>query len=376
MSRKKKLLIFFIVLTILFYGFNFAAALEIEYPTLSTGANITPTTPLPEYLKYVFDFGIFLGFFTIFLSLVIAGILYLLSPAIPNALEIARDRVSGSVTGLLILTTLYLVITTINPQLKFFKLDEPDVIPPPQNAEKQAGVYIYNQSNCSPPVPEQPHITSIPHLGALANRVNAVDIVQRPSENLYYVSILYDSPNFWGRCQYIHPKKSCVPVTFPSVSASIYQYNPYPNDEGVIFYRKSFYDSEGGLYKVPNSEIQTESGRLYTAKLSELKFNGVPENEQDCVKWDTKGSCTDRKPPSLAGENISSVEIKGDYVVLFMHFNELLDKKEGPWSFCQIFPTEDDVNREGPKQIKWESVRKLSTGRFPNYIAIIPVKRK
>lgn len=378
MGYKKIIIIFLAVFIIFFYGSNFVAALEVQYPTLSTGASVTSNnTPLPEYLKYVFDFGIFLGFFIVFLSLVFAGALYLLSPAIPNALAIARDKVSGAITGLLILATVYLIITTINPALKIFKLDKLDAIPPPPDPEQQAGVYIYNQSNCSPPVPESSHTTSIPDLGPLTNRVNAVDIVQHPNENLYYISVLYDSPNFWGKCQYINPNSHCIPVEPFAASASIYQYEPSPNDEGVIFYRKSFHNREGGWYEVSNSDIQnTGSNNFYAPELAKLKFNDVPENEQDCVKWDAKGSCTNREPPSLAGENISSIEIKGNYVVLLIYFDKSSDKTKGPWSFCQAFPTKDDINKDGPKQIKWESVRNISTGRLPNYMIIFPVKQK
>ncbi len=376
MEYKKNIIIFFAVFIVFFFGFNFTMALEVQYPRLSTGASVTSNTPLPEYLKYVFDFGIFLGFFTVFLTLVFAGVLYLLSPAVPNAKEIAKDRVSGAITGLLILATLYLIITTINPQLKFFKLDKLDAIPPPPDPEQQAGVYIYDQSNCPPPAPET-HTTSVPDLGSLTNRVNAVDIVQHPNQDLYYISILYDSPKFWGKCQYISPNSRCLQVKISAASASIYQYDPSPSGEGVIFYRKSFYNREGGWYKVSNSTIKNAgSDNFYTAELSKLKFNDVPKNEQDCVKWDIKGSCIDREPPSLSGENISSVEIRGNYMVLFVYFDKSSDPKEGPWSFCQAFPTNDDINKDGPKQIKWESVRNLDTGMLPNFMIIFSVKQK
>lgn len=391
MKYKKNIIIFFAVFIIFFFGFNLAIALEVQYPVLSTGASITSNTPLPEYLKYVFDFSIFLGFFTVFLTLVFAGVLYLLSPAVPNAKEIAKDRVSGAITGLLILAVLYLIITTINPQLRFFKLDKLDAIPPPPEPERQAGVYIYNQNDCKPPVPETPHTTSVPHLGSLANRVNAVDIVHNPSQSLYYISVLYNSPNFWGRCQYISPINKCIEVKIPAVSASVYQYNPSPEGDGVIFYRKSFHNHEGGWYKVLNSAIaeSIKSGQIYVLELSKLKFTDssaisadnsegctVPKKERDCILWDKKGVCEKWQCPSLAEENISSIEIKGNYMVLFVYFDQSLDTKEGPWSFCQAFPTKDDINKDGPKQIKWESVRNLNTGRLPNFMIIFSVKQK
>ncbi len=383
--RYKKIIIF-VVFIILFYVTNSATALEIEYPTLSTGVSITSNTPLPEYLKYVFDFGIFIGFFTVFLTLVFAGVLYLLSPAVPSAREIAKDRVSGSISGLLILATLYLIATTINPQLKFFKLDELDAIPPSPGPMQQAGVHFYNESDCNPP-PEKPHpshISSVPHLQELANRTNAVDIVHGADQ---YIAILYESPNFFGKCQYINPNKRCVKVEPFAVSASVYKYNHSPGGNGVIFYRKSFYDRPGGLYrqggwyKVESSEIETvKSKELYVARLSDLKFKDVPYLEQDCVKWKEgkiNDICLEREPPNLSRDNISSIEIKGNYVVLLVYFdNDKPDPKYGPWSFCQIFSTDDDINKDGPKQIKWEHIRNMTTGKYPNFVVIIGVKQK
>ncbi|MEK7540779.1 MAG: hypothetical protein AAB529_00850 [Patescibacteria group bacterium] len=378
MEYKKVISVFVAVFILFFYGFNFTAALEVQYPALSTGASITANTPLPEYLKYVFDFGMFLGFFIIFLTLVFAGVLYLLSPAVPNASAMAKDRVSGAISGLLILATVYLIITTINPELKIFKLGEIDTVPPPPDPEQQAGVYIYNQNNCSPLVPESPHVTNIPDLGPLTNRANAVDIVQHPGENIYYISILYDSPNFWGKCQYINPNRRCVQIEPFAASASIYQYDNSPSDEGVVFYRKSFYNREGGWYRVSNDDIKNaiKNGKIYVMELSKFKFNDVPENEQNCIKWDMGGFCIAKEPPSLSGKNISSIEIKGDYMVLLVYFDKSSDAETGPWSFCQAFPTKDDVNKDGPKQIKWESVRNISTGNPPNFAIIFSVKQK
>lgn len=377
MDYKKIISIFFAVFIVFFFGFNFIMALEVEYPTLSTGSNITSNTPLPKYLKYVFDFGIFLGFTAVFFTLVFAGVLYLLSPAIPSALEIAKDRVSGAISGLIILTTIYLVITTINPALSIFKIDELDPIPPGNPNPLQAGVYFYNQDNCSPPS-ENPHTTGVTHLGLLANRTNAVDIIQGIDK---YITILYESPNFFGKCQYINPNKRCVKVEPFATSASVYRYSQSPGGKGVIFYRKSFFDRRGGWYEVKSSEIENVKDKnFYFTKLSELEFKDVPYLEQDCVKWKEgkiNDICLERKPPNLSRDNISSIEIKGNYAVLLVYFDaDKPDQGEGPWSFCQIFSTDDDINKDGPKQIKWEHIRNMTTGKYPNWVIIFSVKQK
>lgn len=384
--KYKKLLIFifcgFLVLSAIFLFLpqkTLAEGLEINYPTITdvkgNKLNIGADTDLPNYLRYVFTAGIFVGFFAVFLSLIWAGVLYLLSPAMPDALSNAKDRVSGAISGLLILATLYLIMTTINPALAIFKLNKLDPIPPAPDSPTPAGVYFYNSSDCSGD--SSTKTSSMPDLGDLKNRVNSVSIVHHPSENLYYIAVLYDLINFSGKCQYIDPNKGCQSVTPFADSSSVYQYDFSPNWDGVYFYRKSYFDNNGGVLKIDNSQIKNAG--IYIEKLENLSYGGqdnctVPEAEQDCVNWDEKGNCAQKKCPNLSGENITSIKIKGNYFVLLIYRDETQDPLNSPWSFCQAFPTKDDVTRNGPNQIKWESVR--NTGRLPNYIVIIPVKQK
>ena len=399
--KPKNYYLFYIILFFIFFASFFcltvekvfAIDLEVPYPDLATGSQLTSQTELPEYFKYVFDFGIFIGFFTVFLSLVWAGIIYLISPAMPDALAMAKDRATGAISGLLILATLYLIITTINPALSIFRIDELEGVPPLPEPGKEAGVYLYQERNCSPPTPQHPYTLSVPDLKDLTNRINAVDIVHDFQNQIYYLSILYDSPNFWGKCQYISPNSHCVQVNPFAVSVSIFQFDPNPRGEGVIFYRKSFYNDDGGWYKVKNSEIRTIGGnQFYIRKLADLKFRDptmpddennpekctVPIEERDCVKWGNEGpigACLERRCPTLAGENITSISINGNYIVLLIYY-DISDPTQGPWSFCQAFPTKDDASKSGPKQIKWESVRNIDTGELPNWVMIIPVKQK
>ena len=381
-SQKKNLFFTFfgfLVLTAFFICLPankiFAANLEVDYPTLITGATVDSNTDLPNYLKYIFDAGVFLGFFSVFLSLIWAGVLYLLSPAMPDALANGRDRVSGAISGLLILATFYLIMTTINPNLAILKLNKLDPIPAQPDPPAPAGVYFNNSSGCQDNLSAQ--TTSSLNLGDLKNRINSVNIVQHPGENLYYVAVLYDLINYSGMCQYINPNSGCQEITPFADSASIYQYDQSPNGDGVYFYRKAFFDKDGGWIKIDNSTIKTS--KIFIEKLENLSYGddnncSVPKEEQDCVFFDDKGICKKRKCPNLAGENITSIKIKGNYFVLLIYFDEQKDQKYGTWSFCQAFPTKDDITKNGPNQIKWENIR--NTGQLPNYVAIVPVKQK
>lgn len=372
-------LTFLVVFSFIIFNFCFAAELNVDYPILLTGAGITPQTPIQEYLKYVFDFAIFLGYVTAFFSLVFAGILYFLSPAVPNALSIAKDRIAGVISGVIILTTVYLIITTINPALSIFKTTRLKDLPPSSTqSSRQPGVYLYKESGCPAFKNNLPNHSfystgSSPDLGTSSKQIKSAEIVHDWTNNIHYIAILYENPKLWGKCKYIDPNKSCEDNIDPFASSvSIYRYNYHPNSGSVTFYRRPFFDSNGGSYQV----LGSATGNIYIQELKGLTFNNVPENEKECIEWNKSGACIKRKSQDLSGENIASIKIDGDYLVLLVYFNKSSDLAKGPWSFCQAFGTFDDEDKEGPREIKWENIRNLNSGDLPNYVLIFPAEDK
>jgi hypothetical protein len=373
-------LIFASIICFCFFTANgvHAAQLEVSYPNLpnNTSPPTSTDTPLDKYLKYIFDLGIFTGFVSVGMALVIAGVLFFLSPVSPGALQMARDRVSGAISGFLIFVLFYLIIVTANPYLAIFQLKPLEEIPPPPQTEKKnPGVNFYSSPDCSGTA--ETYISSIPDLGNLKNNLNSISISHSPEENIYYISILYDVTKYWGKCQYINPNVQCEKPdsSFPA-SASIHNYS-FSSKGDVNIYRNSFFEQEGGYLKISSSEI----GRMYVKRLSDLFFGPsrdpdnctVPKQDQDCVKWDNKGACTQKQCPSLAEKNISSIKIEGNYIVLLVYFDENKDSAMS-WSYCQEFPSADDINKEGPNQIKWADIR--NRGQNPNWLIIIPVEKK
>jgi len=367
----------------------FAAGLEVQYPSIS-GQTIEAGVKLPEFVTYLFKVGMFLGFFSVFVSLTIAGIMYFLAPLSANFRANAKDRISGAISGLLILVLTYLIITTINPQLGFFAFDTLPPGPPAQTEKKAPGVYLYNSGCSDKNVP--PNTSTILDLGPQQrNRVGSIDIVQNYESQTFYISILYDNPNLWGKCQYINPNMPCQSVDKFATSASIHLYDPNPNTDGVYFFRKSCFNKAssgtsnvaalinyckkngGGWYEVDNRDIKgIFSGDK--SKLEGLVFNDVPEDEQNCVGYNDAGECTKREPQNLGGENISSVIVNGNYLVLFVYQGPG-GTASGPWTFCQEFPTPSDTNKLGPQQMKWQNIRNSNVGVIPNYVIIIPIKK-
>ena len=374
--------IFSVIFVCLPAGSVLAGKLEVSYPTSQTGITLTDTnTPIPIFLKYIFDMGMFLGLAAAVYSLGASGIYYLMSPAKPEYRSIAKDRVTGAISGILILAMTYLILTTLNPQLKFFQLGDLQDIPPIA-VNKSPGVYFYKSSDCSG---DEKYFTSnINDFGtALSNQINSVLVVQ--GKDASYISTLYSSPGLFGRCQDASPNKTtCQNSTPPgtltpnfasSVSIHRYDFNPNsnPDNDGVYFYRKSFYNPEGGWLKIDKTQIKSNTQGFFGSKLEDLIFQDVPIEDQICDKWDDKGICTNKKNPTLAGKEISSIKIAGNYIVYFLYFAPT-DNANGPWSYCQEFPTPDDVNREGPLQFKWEKTPNQKY--LPNRLYIYPVKEK
>lgn len=394
MSKKLFLffLFFFAIYLYLPAGGAFAD-LEINYPVLNTGSKITTQTTVPEYLKYVFDVSFFAGFLAVFMSLVFAGALYLLSPALPGMLASAKDRAWGAVSGLILLVAFYLIIITINPALTIFKTTPLVRAPTPPPLPPQPGVAFYKTPNC--PLPDPGLFTSsFPDLGEeLTNKIRSAKIIQG---NVKYVSLLFENPKFRGKCFYVDPNIGCADQNsnIPpfAVSATISQYSYSPNGS-VTFFRNNFLDNnayKGGYLTVDAPTVQSQGG-IYLGNLDNLKFTDssgnctVPEKERDCVMWsktlcpgcviiDGK-FCAQTQCPKLSGDNIGSVKIEGYYIVLFIYFDPK-DNRKGPWSFCQVFPAPYDINRKGPEQITWEDIKNNQLAKQPNWVALIPVTKQ
>jgi hypothetical protein len=113
-------------------------ALEIEYPEIpaadTPGADTDKATTLPEYIKYLFNFGIAIGGILAFLVLVYGGFLWMTSAGDPTAIGKAKIKIFGGIIGLCLLLGAFLIIGMINPELKHLK-DVPDML-------GKSGVYL------------------------------------------------------------------------------------------------------------------------------------------------------------------------------------------------------------------------------------------
>lgn len=131
-TKKNKLLILFLLL-FLFLGASFVLAqkpLEITYPEIpGATAPATTKTALPDYIRYVFQFSLFLGALIAFGSFIYGGVRYLTSAGSPSAQKDAKSQISAGILGLIILISAYLILNTINPQLVAWEVSLPGRAP-------------------------------------------------------------------------------------------------------------------------------------------------------------------------------------------------------------------------------------------------------
>jgi len=99
--------------------------LEADYPGVGGSAIESVSTTLPEYVKYVFNFAIWIAGALSLFFLVYGGFLYLTSAGNPSKMQDAKDQIIASLLGIAILGGSYAILNTINPALT--KFETPDL---------------------------------------------------------------------------------------------------------------------------------------------------------------------------------------------------------------------------------------------------------
>ena len=130
MPIKLKYFVFFFAIVILFQGISHTAlALEVKYPVIPGFPNIngpiaasgsTPAVPaatLPQFIDYFFGFALILAGFLGVIAIAISGVRILISAGNPSAIIDARERLFGSILGIILLLFSFVILQIINPQL-------------------------------------------------------------------------------------------------------------------------------------------------------------------------------------------------------------------------------------------------------------------
>lgn len=134
MSKNQKFkilsLIFIIVLSFIINYKPYAATANIQ---LETGlpnippAGLTTGNELPEYINYLYLFGLGLIALLALVQMMIGGLTYIFAAGNVAKFEVAKDTIKQALLGLGLLLTSYLLLRTINPDL--VNLKNPSINP-------------------------------------------------------------------------------------------------------------------------------------------------------------------------------------------------------------------------------------------------------
>jgi len=123
-KNKKTYLIILFVFSLVFILANFCLAqLEVEYPKIGETEPPTTKTMLPGYVEYIFNLVILLSGLVAFGVLVVGGFRYLTSAGNPSVMSDSKDQIFSAFIGLIIVLSSYIILTTINPELKIINIE-------------------------------------------------------------------------------------------------------------------------------------------------------------------------------------------------------------------------------------------------------------
>jgi len=104
------------------------AAYKLETALPNIPGAPSPSSGFPEYINYLFIFGLSLIAFLALVQMMIGGLTYILAAGNAAKVETAKDIIKQALLGLGLLLVSYLLLRTINPDL--VNLRNPNLTPP------------------------------------------------------------------------------------------------------------------------------------------------------------------------------------------------------------------------------------------------------
>ncbi|MGM0438999.1 MAG: pilin [Patescibacteria group bacterium] len=121
MIKKIKKEIFLLFILSLPTGIIFAEEkewnLEVDWPTSPGGTSLSTSSKIPELVTYIFEWSIVIGVILTFGVLIYASFQYIVSSGKPQRMAKAKDMLSSSFLGLILLFSSWLLIAILNPEL-------------------------------------------------------------------------------------------------------------------------------------------------------------------------------------------------------------------------------------------------------------------
>jgi len=155
MAKNKYILIIFFIGLFLFLNSGLAFASEVRYPDLTAIGlpNINNDPSLSKYVAYFFGFFVYIAGALALISFTVGAVGLIASGDKPESAGNAKDRMKGSILGLVLTFVAFLILRTINPTLV-----TPAIVPLPS----VAGVFYTNGRENKPAPTENPDTATIP----------------------------------------------------------------------------------------------------------------------------------------------------------------------------------------------------------------------
>ena len=199
MSKSISIITLSVLLILFFASFCLAQTaqdrpLEVTLPAIGADSEITTTPLLPDYVRYIFNFAVVICGFVSFGVLVLGGVRYVASAGHPSTMSDANSQMLSGIMGLVIILGSWLILNTINPELKKISVDyKPAEVTDIGTAEvllcKSAGD---EEKDCKL---IQRDVTT---LGDFDGQVGYVKF--KEAKDLKYGAVLFSEPNFQGNC--------------------------------------------------------------------------------------------------------------------------------------------------------------------------------
>jgi len=114
MKKNYKKFIFFFFAIVCILGANFVYALEVDY-NIPGLPKLTDDSNLPDYVRFVFALLTYLTGIIAVISFAIGAVQFSISAASPSAAKEGKDRMIGSILGLILTISAVIILRTINP---------------------------------------------------------------------------------------------------------------------------------------------------------------------------------------------------------------------------------------------------------------------
>ncbi len=274
---KKGFILLLIVFSLSLLGVSFLFAqesqsrMEVEYPQIG---DVRPTYSegegLSEYIVYMVYFLIALSVVITLFSLVRGGVSWLTARGDPMKIKEGKDRITGSIFGLIIILSSFVFLSSINPAL--IELEDLEVVEVEESF--LPGIYLSLNQSIPEDIEDMPDVRRIS--ASIRNledfNVRSIRIANQLDGRgrilgYYYAVVLHELRGFRGRCAVFKnddpkPKDFIVPEGVSSIS--VIRVNDKPLEIGGMraYARPDFNE----LYPSQSLNLHTESFKHLSIK--------------------------------------------------------------------------------------------------------------